>query len=68
MRDSRKFSIVPEEQSKLDPYPFVFVEDDGSVRELHAAERLYLETPFEEPTGRVHTLKHGSTRGMGGAA
>ena len=32
MRDSRKFSIVPEEQSKLEPYPFVFVEDDGSVR------------------------------------
>src|SRR6266571_3930713 len=51
MRDSRKFSIVPEEQSKLEPYPFVFVEDDGSVRELHAAERLYLETPFEGADG-----------------
>lgn len=51
MRDSRKFSVVPEEQSKLEPYPFVFVEDDGSMRELHAAERLYLETPFEGADG-----------------
>ena len=51
MRDSRKFSIVPEEQSKREPYPVVCVEDDGSVRELHAAERLYLETPFEGADG-----------------
>jgi hypothetical protein len=27
-------------------YPWVYVEDDGSVRELVAGEREYLETPF----------------------
>ena len=33
-----------------DPYPYIFVNDDGSARELHAAERAYLEQgciPFD---------------------
>ena len=46
---------APEAQS--DPYPFVFVNDDGSVRELHAAERQYLETPFNGADGARPYIK-----------
>jgi hypothetical protein len=39
------------------PYPFVFVNEDGSVRELHSAERRYLETPFEASDGARPYIK-----------
>jgi hypothetical protein len=29
-----------------DPYPYVYVEDDGSFRELYADERQYLQEKF----------------------
>jgi hypothetical protein len=38
--------VVVDTAASLEPYPYVFVEDDGSVRELHLEERKYLETPF----------------------
>ncbi len=37
---------VSECQAKLVPYMYVFVNDDGSARELSPSERAYLETPF----------------------
>ena len=40
------YVVVDTAASSLEPYPYVFVEDDGSVRELHLEERKYLETPF----------------------
>lgn len=40
------FAIVSPEQSDRRPYPYVQVDNDGSARELHKAEREYLETPF----------------------
>jgi len=45
------FRIVSEADAKLMPYPFVFVCDDGTARELHAKEREYLETPFDPCDG-----------------
>ena len=33
------------------PYPYVYVNADGTVRELHTEEREYLETPFEGGDG-----------------
>lgn len=38
--------IVSKEAAKQIPYPYVFVEEDGSVRELAEYERKYLETEF----------------------
>ena len=45
------YSIVSEEESKIVPYPFVFVNDDGTVRELHQSERSYLEMRFHPTDG-----------------
>lgn len=39
--------VVSPKQAAAELYPFVYVNDDGTVRELHAAEREYLETPFQ---------------------
>jgi hypothetical protein len=41
-----QFVIVSSDEAKSEPYPYVYVNDDGSVRELHPSERLYLETSF----------------------
>lgn len=38
--------VVSAEEAREAPYPYVYAESDGSVRELHAAERAYLEEPF----------------------
>jgi hypothetical protein len=39
-------AVVDADEAKLEPYPYIMVNDDGSVRELHARERKILETPF----------------------
>lgn len=41
-----KFAIVSATEAKSNSYPYVYVNEDGSVRELHASERAELETPF----------------------
>ena len=33
------------------PYPYIYVEADGTARELHAGERAYLEMEFEGADG-----------------
>jgi len=40
------FAIVSGDDVGADPYPYVYVNHDGSVRELHKSEREYLETRF----------------------
>ena len=40
------YVVVDKAAASLEPYPYVFVENDGGVRELHSEERKYLETPF----------------------
>ncbi|HYM23394.1 MAG TPA: hypothetical protein VEU08_09305 [Vicinamibacterales bacterium] len=42
----KSHAIVTAAEAALVPYPYVFVENDGSARELHADERTYLETPY----------------------
>ena len=50
------YVVVDAAASSLEPYPYVFVENDGSVRELHSEERKYLETPFSPfDGGRPYT-------------
>jgi hypothetical protein len=37
--------VSPSEAAQV-PYPYVYVNPDGTVRDLHPRERQYLETPF----------------------
>jgi hypothetical protein len=39
------------------PYPYVYVNDDGTVRELHQSECTYLETPFHPFDGAQPYIK-----------
>jgi hypothetical protein len=43
-------SVSPEEAGQI-PYPYVYVNENGSVRELHESERKYLEEPFDPTDG-----------------
>lgn len=39
------------------PFPYVYVEADGSARELHSSERRYLETEFKGGDGAAPYIK-----------
>jgi hypothetical protein len=45
------FAIVSQDEAKSIPYPYVYIEKDGTVRELHTSERKYLETPYYPTDG-----------------
>lgn len=51
------FVVVSDKEAKAVPYPYVYVNDDGSVRELHQEERIYLETPFHPADGARPYIK-----------
>jgi hypothetical protein len=51
-------AIVSERDAKKIPYPFVYVEKDGTVRELHASERKHLETTFHPADGSRPYVKN----------
>ena len=51
-------SVVTPAESSADPYPYVYVESDGTARELHAGEREYLETPYHPADGARPYVKH----------
>ena len=38
-------------------YPYVYVNADGTARELHASERAYLETEFQGGDGNMPYIK-----------
>jgi hypothetical protein len=38
-------------------YPYVYVDADGSARELHESERAYLETEFAGGDGNMPSIK-----------
>ena len=57
MKQAPLFAVVSKEESQLVPYPFVHVNDDGTVRELHPNERHYLETPFHPFDGERPYIK-----------
>lgn len=63
----RKFAIVSQQAADQIPYPYVFVEDDGGVRELRPDERTFLETPFLPSDGGRPAVKksYGSKNGWG---
>ena len=46
MSHSQEYAVVTPAEAGQSPYPFVHVNGDGTIRELHQAEREYLQTPF----------------------
>jgi hypothetical protein len=44
--ESSGSAVVSDDEIGSDPYPYVYVNEDGSARELHKSERHYLEAPF----------------------
>jgi hypothetical protein len=43
--------VVSASEAAETPYPYVYVNPDGTVRDLHPRERAYLETPFDPCDG-----------------
>lgn len=41
----------------MEPYPYVYIDADGTARELHPAERAYLETEFKGGDGGAPYIK-----------
>ncbi|MGD0897160.1 MAG: hypothetical protein ABR915_04945 [Thermoguttaceae bacterium] len=46
MTNPSAHALVSPGDVSLVPYPYVYINEDGSARELHSKEREYLETPF----------------------
>ena len=51
-------AVVSPEEAKQQPYPYVYVNANRPVRELHDAERQYLEQPFSPFDGGRPYIKH----------
>jgi hypothetical protein len=45
-----RFALVSKDE-KTDPYPYVYIENDGSFRELSSDERQYLQEAFHPGDG-----------------
>jgi hypothetical protein len=58
--------IVRPDEAKVRPYPYTFVNSDGSARELHPSEREYLETYFDHfDSGRPYVKRKYSSEVSG---
>jgi hypothetical protein len=53
----RNSPIVSEKESRLEPYPYVFVVSNGIAFELDERDREYLETPFIPGDGARPNVK-----------
>jgi len=49
--ERREYAVVDGDKLPAGPYPYLYVNADGSARELHPNERQYLETPFHPADG-----------------
>ena len=43
---TKKYAVVSWGEAQAIPYPYVYVKEDGTFRELDAQERQYLEQEF----------------------
>jgi hypothetical protein len=57
--------IVSAGEARADLYPYVYVNSDGSARELHPSERIHLETPFHPADGGRPYIKRGYSQKNG---
>lgn len=62
-----EFRIVSSEEARMEPYPYVYVTDDGAVHELADEQREHLETFFHPFDGLRPYIKSSfdSTNGWG---
>jgi hypothetical protein len=51
MSSPEHFAVVSAEEAQQIPYPYIYVNADGTARELHQAERDYLEEAFSPMDG-----------------
>jgi hypothetical protein len=51
-------AVVSEDQARFEPYPYIYVNADGTARELQPDERKYLETPFDVFDGARPAVKN----------
>lgn len=56
-RYGRGMCVVDAETVGDGPYPYVYIEENGDARELHPAERAYLEQRFQPGDGARPTTK-----------
>jgi hypothetical protein len=42
----KRFALVQRDDDNLSPYPYIYVNDDGSYRELSSNEKAYLQEEF----------------------
>lgn len=61
------FVVVTPEAARQNPYPYVYVNEDGTVRELRPDERSFLETSFTPGDGGRPATKdsYNSVNGWG---
>ena len=62
-----RYVILERDPARVGPYPYVYVNVDGSARELHVTERTFLETPFFPADGGRPYVKseYSQTNGWG---
>ena len=53
-----EYPTVSTHQARKLPYPYVYLEDDGTYRELTAEERQYLEKAFHPADSGRPYVKH----------
>lgn len=51
--------VVSQKQVMNDPYPYVYIDHQGVLRELTPEERQYLETPYQPADGDRPYVKLG---------
>ena len=54
----KTFSIISSKEAKLEPYPFVYVENSGAYRELSIKDKQYLEEKFYPTDGNRPYVKN----------
>jgi|GEM_PF-2054715 len=54
----KAFPIVSAEEAKSVPYPYVYVNNDGTVRELHLSEHIELEKSYSPLDGGAPYVKN----------
>jgi hypothetical protein len=55
----KAYAVVATDEASTTPYPYVYVESDGTVRELHAGERKLLEIAYSPMDGARPYIKAG---------
>lgn len=56
-KNTGTFTVVTKNEARQKPYPYVWVDEIGNVRELSPSEKEFLETPFLPGDGGAPSTK-----------